>query len=290
MIFSNIFLIAKSKMSFRLHVVIGNKYRNFEDKSLINQLTIDNFINYLTFQSEFRYYRNCILQNFNYVSYVYLYRSDSESYDRILTGKEVSYLYEKYPDVIRELNEDGKVIISYALIHDSNKLNNNYEALEFIESRVKGLKIGKYLLTRYLSSTNKDLLPACIKPEKSSVFWFNYNQEIRNLVTSYNPEKSKEKFINYLDKYLNQNVFINDSENQEQELETRIKSNIKSIFDYWIFEKEILMEIKLISINYDCQMSCQITKLIQYAFINNPSIICDRKLKFELIEKLHQYI
>lgn len=277
-------------MSFRLHVVIGNKYRNFEDKSLINQLTIDNFINYLTFQSEFRYYRNCILQNFNYVSYVYLYRSDSESYDRILTGKEVSYLYEKYPDVIRELNEDGKVIISYALIHDSNKLNNNYEALEFIESRVKGLKIGKYLLTRYLSSTNKDLLPACIKPEKSSVFWFNYNQEIRNLVTSYNPEKSKEKFINYLDKYLNQNVFINDSENQEQELETRIKSNIKSIFDYWIFEKEILMEIKLISINYDCQMSCQITKLIQYAFINNPSIICDRKLKFELIEKLHQYI
>lgn len=277
-------------MSFRLHVVIGNKYRNFEDKSLINQLTIDNFINYLTFQSEFRYYRNCILQNFNYVSYVYLYRSDSESYDRILTGKEVSYLYEKYPDVIRELNEDGKVIISYALIHDSNKLNNNYEALEFIESRVKGLKIGKYLLTRYLSSTNKDLLPACIKPEKSSIFWFNYNQEIRNLVTSYNPEKSKEKFIDYLDKYLNENVFINDSENQQQELETRIKSNIKSIYDYWIFEKEILMEIKLISINYDCQMSCQITKLIQYAFINNPSIVCDRKLKFELIEKLHQYI
>lgn len=277
-------------MSFRLHVVIGNKYRNFEDKSLINQLTIDNFINYLTFQSEFRYYRNCILQNFNYVSYVYLYRSDSQNYDRILTGKEVSYLYEKYPDVIRELNEDGKVIISYALIHDSNKLNNNYEALEFIESRVKGLKIGKYLLTRYLSSTNKNLLPACIKPEKSSVFWFNYNQEIRNLVTSYNPEKSKEKFINYLDKYLNQNVFINDSENQEQELETRIKSNIKSIYDYYVFEKEILMEIKLISINYDCQMSCQITKLIQYAFINNPFIICDRKLKFELIEKLHQYI
>ena len=270
-------------MSFRLHVVIGNKYRNFEDKSLINQLTIDNFINYLTFQSEFRYYRNCILQNFNYVSYVYLYRSDSESYDRILTGKEVSYLYENYPDVIRELNEDGKVIISYALIHDSNKLNNNYDALEFIESRVKGLKIGKYLLTRYLSSTNKELLPACIKPEKSSVFWFNYNQEIRNLVTSYNPEKSKEKFIDYLDKYLNQNVFINDL---EDEIETRIKSNIKSIYDYWIFEKEILMEIKLISINYDCQ----ITKLIQYAFINNPSIICDRKLKFELIEKLHQYI
>lgn len=277
-------------MSFRLHVVIGNKYRNFEDKSLINQLTIDNFINYLTFQSEFRYYRNCILQNFNYVSYVYLYRSNSQNYDRILTGKEVSYLYEKYPDVIRELNEDGKVIISYALIHDSNKLDNHYEALEFIESRVKGLKIGKYLLTRYLSSTNKDLLPACIHAEKSSIFWFNYNQEIRNLVTSYNPEKSKEKFIDYLDKYLNENVFINDSENQQQELETRIKSNIKSIYDYYVFEKEILMEIKLISINYDCQMSCQITKLIQYAFINNPSIICDRKLKFELIEKLHQYI
>lgn len=277
-------------MSFRLHVVIGNKYRNFEDNSLINQLTIDNFINYLTFQSEFRYYRNCILQNFNYVSYVYLYRSDSQNYDRILTGKEVSYLYEKYPDVIRELNEDGKVIISYALIHDSNKLNNNYEALEFIESRVKGLKIGKYLLTRYLSSANKDLLPACINSEKSSVFWFNYDQEIRNLVTSYNPEKSKEKFIDYLDKYLKQNIFINNSENQDQELESRIKLNIRSIYDYYIFEKEILMEIKLISINYDCQMSCQITKLIQYAFINNPSIVCDRKLKFELIEKLHQYI
>lgn len=270
-------------MSFRLHIVIGNKYRNFEDNSLINQLTIDNFINYLTFQSEFRYYKNYILQNFNYVSYVYLYRSDSQNYDRFLTGKEVSYLYEKYPDIIKELNEDGKVIISYALIHDSNKLNNHYEALEFIESRVKGLKISKYLLSRYLSSTNKKLLPACIYPEKSSVFWFNYDQKIRNLVTSYNPEKSKENFIDYLDKYLNQNIFIN---NQTDELKSRIILNIKFIYDYYVFEKEILIEIKLISINYDCQ----ITKLIQYAFINNPSIICDRKLKFELIEKLHQYI
>lgn len=277
-------------MSFRLHVEIGNKYRNFEDNSLINQLTIDNFINYLTFNSEFRYYRNSILQNFNYVSYVYLYRSDSPNYDRILTGKEVSYLYEKYPDVIRELKEDGKVIISYALIHDSNKLDKHYEALELIESRVKGLKIGKYLLTKYLSSTNKKLLPACVNPEKSSVFWFNYDQEIRNLVTSYNPEKSKEKFIDYLDNYLKQNIFINNSENRDQELESRIKLNIQSIYDYYIFEKEILMEIKLISINYDCQMSCRITKLIQYAFINNPSIVCDRKLKFELIEKLHHYI
>ena len=138
---------------------------------------IDNFLKWLKNKSIFRmnYMNyNMIIRNLNYLSYLYLIRSNDASVNLTLKPEQEEYISNNYSDVIQELDTFGSVIVSYAIIHQEERLNNEFDCVEILESRIRNLGLATYLLKSYEDFSKRHVIPRVISFEISVTFWEKY--------------------------------------------------------------------------------------------------------------------
>lgn len=164
----------KINKPIKLKFVYGDGSFSNDGCIQIEDIGIENFQKWLKNEAIFCMNYDMIIRNWNYLSYIYLFTSEFPSGDISLNHEQEEYISNNYPDVIQELEKYGQAIVSYALIHQTSYLNDEFDCVEILESRIRNLGLASYLLKNYEKRSGRHVLPICLCPETSVTFWRRY--------------------------------------------------------------------------------------------------------------------
>lgn len=180
-------------INYELHI---GEYESFGHPKYryINTEALDEFMNYIYNESEFKGNKRLLLCNFSHISFAYL---SLENYgdslhlprDKPLHNRELSWLKSNHKRLYNSLMKNKQVIVAYALI---NTRTENYNSVDIIESRIKRNGLASSLLRQYKKITGKVCIPNDVT-EKSKDFWIHF-------LNSFN-DKDVSIFIDVIRKY-----------------------------------------------------------------------------------------
>ena len=141
--------------------------------------TTNAFIKYIQEEATFKINSRLILNNLNFMSFIYLSTEYNDETvikntptDKDLYKGNLQWLKIKYNDIYNELIDNKQVVVGYMLVYDNIRNTPGYRTIDIIESRIKRSGLASILLDEYMDKTKMILVPE-IPLKGTEKFWLN---------------------------------------------------------------------------------------------------------------------